>query len=81
MVREEASKLRFSLILETTRIQEEHRRNQNAEEPQAPRTTTAVPAKRAIGRPTDISKAGLAAGQQALRWQAAATPTEDTMEE
>jgi hypothetical protein len=50
---------------------------------QAPRanTTPAAPVKRSVGRPTGASKAGVAAGQQALRWQATAVQAEDAMEE
>jgi len=78
-VREEASRLRFSLILETARIQSE--RNRNTGELQAPRATPAAPVKKSVGRPTDISKAGAAAGQRALQWQATAVQAEDAMEE
>src|SRR5271168_2262171 len=75
----EASRLRFSLILETARIQSE--RNRNTGELQAPRATPAAPVKKSVGRPTDISKAGAAAGQRALQWQATAVQAEDAMEE
>ena len=79
VVREEASRLRFSLILETMRIQAE--RSHNTGERQAPQVNPTAPVKRSVGRPTDISKAGAAAGQRALPWQATAVRVEDAMEE
>jgi hypothetical protein len=83
VVREEAARLRFSLTLETMRIQGEHnqRNTEQNQQQQPPRANSAAPAKRpTVGRPTGISKAGAAAGQQPLPWQATVR-VEDTMEE
>jgi hypothetical protein len=77
--REEAARLRYSLLMETARIRTE--RN-HTKEPQAHRDIPAsLPLKRGVGRPTNLSKAGPAAGQRVLQWQATVEHVEDTMEE
>ena len=64
--REEASRLRFCLVLDSARIQGEHNRDSGGAASSL--VTPAAPVKKSIGRPADVSKAGVEVRQQALRW-------------
>jgi len=65
-----------TLLMEMAKIQTE--KNRHEEGTAAP--VVATPPRRTVGRPTDLAKAGAAAGQQALRWQRGAGADADRME-
>ena len=55
---------------ETVKIQAN--KTQHTGEQQAPIVNLATPPKRSKGRPTNIARAGAAAGQKALQWPSTA---------
>ena len=76
---QEVGRIRITLWKETTKIQAN--RSQHKGEQQAPQANLAAPPKGSKGRPTDISKAGTAAGQKPLQWPSTAARQDgDVME-
>ena len=80
LAKESAARLRYALLIETVRIQQEmHKQNG---QPEGTSNPVVMPARRGKGRPSDLERAGSATGQQSLNWhsQPVVLP-EDVMEE
>ena len=75
--KESAPRLRYALLMETAKIQMERKRHEDGK----PAPAATPPPRKDVGRPTDLAKAGAAAGRQALRWQHRASADTDRMEE